>query len=158
MVVPTIGGVLNKLYVTEGEHVTVGMPVAVVGSVTLYAKETGLMLEVPQVVGGYYNPGQTVAKIVVNQKMRVVSTIDETKGLAQVAIGQPVTFTVDAFPGRAYTGVVDEIAPASDEASLTFSISDKRPVKKFSIYTRFDQTKYPELKSGMSAKVWIHEL
>ena len=155
-VAPSTPGTLNALYAQEGQRVAANSPVAIVGSETLYAKEGGIVLGAPKALGSYYAPGQTVLSIIVDEKMRVVAALDETKGLALIAPGQRAIFTVDAFPGKSYEGVVDEIAPASDETGIAFSISDKRPVKKFDVYIRFDGTKYPELKTGMSARSWIY--
>ena len=120
------------------------------------AETAGLKAFAPRALGSYYSPGQTVLSIIAGQKMRVVATIDETKGLESLAPGQPVVFTVDAYPGRQFYGVVDSISPASDDAGVLFSISDKRPVKKFDVYIAFDPSTYPELKSGMSAKAWVY--
>jgi len=39
---------------------------------------------------------------------------------------------------------------------VIFSISDKRPVKKFDVKLRFNVEAYPELKSGMSAKMTVY--
>ncbi len=88
--------------------------------------------------------------------MRVAGTIDETKGLSKIQPGQRVVFTVDAFPGRKYEGVVDEVSPVSDDAGVAFAISDKRPVKKFTVYAHFNPSSYPELKGGMSAKMTVY--
>jgi len=43
----------------------------------------------------------------------------------------------------------------SREGDVVFNISDKREVKQFDVKVRFDISKYPELKNGMSAKMWI---
>ena len=152
----TSGGALNALYVREGEQVPANTPVALVGAETIYAKETGIVSSAPEVLGAFFAPGQTVVSIVANQKMRLVGTLDETGGLDKVAPGQRVSFTVDAFPGRTYQAVVDEVSPTSSATGVVFSISDKRPVKQFNVYMRFDSTRYPELKTGMSARAWVH--
>jgi multidrug resistance efflux pump len=155
-IAPTTGGVLNALYVKEGDRVSANAPIAQIGTETLFAKEGGIVSGDPQVIGSYFAPGQKVVSIVSDQKMRVAATIDETKGLNKIEPGQRVTFTVDAFPGKKYDGVVDEVSPVSNDAGVAFSISDKRPVKKFTVYARFDASAYPELKSGMSAKMTVY--
>jgi multidrug efflux pump subunit AcrA (membrane-fusion protein) len=101
-------------------------------------------------------PGQTVVSIVNNKEMKVVGTIDETKGLNKVKAGQRATFSVDAFPGKTYEGIVDQISPVSDDTGVVFSISDKRPVKQFDVKVSFNVADYPELKSGMSAKITVY--
>ena len=88
--------------------------------------------------------------------MKVVGQIEETKGLKNIAAGQRATFTVDAFPGKTYEGVVDEVSAVSDDTGVVFDISDQRPVKKFDVKVRFNVADYPELKSGMSAKITVY--
>jgi multidrug resistance efflux pump len=70
--------------------------------------------------------------------------------------GQKATFSVDAFPGKVYVGVVESIGQTADDTGIVFSISDKRPTKAFDVKVRFDVTKYPELKNGMSAKITVY--
>jgi hypothetical protein len=87
--------------------------------------------------------------------LRVVGHLDEDKGLADVRVGQQATFTVDAYSSKKYIGTVDEISETSRTTGVMFSISDKRAVKQFDIKVRFNINDYPELKNGMSAKIWI---
>jgi hypothetical protein len=87
--------------------------------------------------------------------LRVVGHLDEDKGLKDVQVGQLAIFKLDAFGGKKYLGVVDEISETSRESGVVFNISDKREVKQFDIKVRFDTDAYPELKNGMSAKIWI---
>ena len=93
--------------------------------------------------------------MVVKDKTRVQGSVEETKGLSDLKQGQKVIFTVDAFSGKKYYGIVDEVAETSNDANLAYSISDKRPVKRFYVYVRFNTEQYPELKDGMSAKITI---
>ncbi|MBU6370894.1 MAG: efflux RND transporter periplasmic adaptor subunit [Patescibacteria group bacterium] len=154
-IAPTSPGILSALYAKEGDTVGVNTPVALVGTETLYAKDPGIVASAPRVLGSYYAPGETVMSIVDDDRMRAVGEIEETKGLKDVAVGDRATFTVDAFPGKTYQGVVDEIGAVSEDTGVAFSISDERPVKKFDIYVRFDHARYPELASGMSAKITV---
>ncbi len=89
-------------------------------------------------------------------QLRVVGKIDENKGLSSIKIGDPATFTVDAFGGTEFTGIVDEISPTSDQSSVVFSISDKREIKQFDLKVRYDIALHPEFKNGMSAKLRIY--
>lgn len=149
-------GILNAIYVADGDNVEVNSLIALVGSENVYAKEGGVVTNAPKVVGSYYSPSQKIASIVVNKKMRIIGSIEETKGLSKIKKGQKVKFTVDAFDGREYEAVVDEVSEASVDTGIIFSISDKRPVKKFNVYMNFDVSKYPELKTGMSAKSFVY--
>ena len=152
----TSAGTLNALYVKPGDTVAAGAEIALVGTSVVSTKEAGVVSDTPEALGGYYNPGQTVASIVVNGDMDVVGTLDETKGLDKVAVGQRATFTVDAFPGKKYSGIVEEIAPSAVADSVVFSISDTRATQQFDVKVRFDESQYPELKSGMSAKITVY--
>jgi multidrug resistance efflux pump len=88
-------------------------------------------------------------------QLRVVGTIDENKGLDRIRVGQPATFTVDAFGSKQYVGIVDEISPTANSSDVVFNISNERETQQFNVKVRFDHTQYPELKNGMSAKLTI---
>jgi hypothetical protein len=49
------------------------------------------------------------------------------------------------------------VAPTSEQSDVVFNISDQRPTSQFAIYVRFDTTQYPQLKNGMSAKIWVYK-
>ena len=152
----TVPGILNEIYVEEGDTVLANSQVALVGSQILSTKNAGLVVDAPKVLGTYFVPGQKVVSIVNTEEMKVVGSIEETKGLKDIKKGQRATFTVDAFSGKKYEGIVDEVSPVSNDNSVVFSISDKRPVKKFDVKVSFNVSLYPELKSGMSAKITVH--
>ena len=52
--------------------------------------------------------------------------------------------------------IVKEVSATAIDTGVLFSISDKRPTKKFSVTTNFGAARYPELKNGMSAKMSIN--
>ncbi len=114
------------------------------------------MASAPVILGSYFSPGQSVASVVADQEMKVIGQIEETKGLSSIKAGQRATFSVDAFPGKTYEGVVDQVSAVSDDSGIVFSISDARPMKKFDVKVRFNVNMYPELKSGMSAKLTVY--
>ena len=76
--------------------------------------------------------------------------------MSDISAGNRVVFTVDAFGSTKYDGIVESVSPTSNQTGVTFSISDKRAVQKFDVKVRFDASKYPELKNGMSAKMKIY--
>jgi multidrug resistance efflux pump len=153
---PVSPGVLNNLYVKEGDRVAANAQIALVGSQIISAKVGGIVSSAPSLLGQFFTPGQTVVSIVNNQEMKVVGSIEETKGLNDIKMGQRATFSVDAFPGISYAGIVDEISPISNDNGIIFSISDQRPTKKFEVKVRFNVDDYPALKSGMSAKITVY--
>jgi multidrug resistance efflux pump len=83
--------------------------------------------------------------------------VQEDKGLSQIKVGQSAIFTVDAFGSKEYSGIVDEISPTSNQGDIVFNISGTRQEQDFDVKVRFDTTQYPELKNGMSAKLWIYK-
>jgi len=90
------------------------------------------------------------------QEMRIAGTIDEDKGLNMIKIGQAVSFTIDALPGKTFWGYVDEVSPSAKQTQISFSISSERPTQQFVIYARFNAGSYPEIKNGMSAKMVVY--
>ena len=153
---PSSPGVLNALYVKEGDKVEANSPVALVGSQIISTEVSGIVASAPLVLGSYFSPGQTVVSVVNVEEMKVVGQIDETKGLNSLSVGQRATFSVDAFPGKTYDGILDSISQISNDTGIVFSISDKRPTEKFDVKVRFNVADYPELKSGMSAKITVY--
>jgi multidrug resistance efflux pump len=157
---PTNSGVLQAMYVNPGDVVTANEPIALVGNQVVEAQTAGEIVTTNDNIGQYMNTmtgAGTVATMIDPTQLRVVGNLDENKGLDNVVVGDPATFTVDAFGGEQFKGVVDEVAPTSEQSSVVFNISDERPTNQFAVYVRFDPTQYPQLKNGMSAKIWVYK-
>ena len=156
---PANSGVLQAVFVKEGDAVAANEPVARVGSEIVEAKTGGTILSIDQNIGQYENAmtGQAIVATMIDpDELRVVGHLDENKGLANINVGDPAIFTVDAFGGKQYHGVVDEIGPTANSGSVAFNISTERPTNQFDVYVRFDPASYPELKNGMSARIWVY--
>ena len=149
-------GILDDIYVNEGDTVTANTPVAKVGSEIITSKVDGTIVSVIKKQGQFFGAGSPVVSMINVNEERVVGKIDEDKGLVDIKVGQPATFTVDAFGSKIFNGVVSEVSPMSDESSVVFSISDKRATKKFNVKVRFDTNEYKMLKQGMSAKIKVY--
>jgi multidrug resistance efflux pump len=157
---PINSGVLQAVYVQVGDTVTQNEPVAQVGDEIVEAQTSGEIVSVDNNIGEFENAltGQAIVATMIDPtQLRVVGELDENKGLADVAVGDPATFTVDAFGSKVYKGVVDEVSPTSVQSDVVFNISDERPTNEFDVYVRFDPTQYPELKNGMSARIWVYK-
>jgi multidrug resistance efflux pump len=152
---PLTPGTLNALYVHEGDTISANTPVALVGTNVITSKVGGIVIAVDNSLGKTFSSSQSVVSIINPDDLRVVGAVEETKGLKDIKAGQRATFTVDAFGGKKYMGTVDAVASTSNDTGVVFSISDKRPIKKFNVKIRFSATAYPELKNGMSAKITI---
>lgn len=156
---PKNSGALQAVFVKVGDIVTANQPIARVGSEIVESKTNGEIISVNQNIGEYENAvtGEAIVATMIDPaQLRVVGRLDEDKGLASVKVGDIAKFTVDAFGAKEYYGVVDEIGQTSIE-SVTSNVFNQRPTNRFDIYIRFNATKYPELKNGMSARIWIYK-
>lgn len=150
-------GILEKVFVKEGDVVYEDMPVAQVGNNQIRAKIDGRVISVQNVPGQIVSAQTPIVSMIDPIQLRVVGHVQEDKGLADVRVGQKVVFTVDAFDSKKYEGIVDSISPTARSSDIVFSISDKRAEQVFDVKVKFDVYKYPELKNGMSAKMWIYK-
>jgi multidrug resistance efflux pump len=153
---PTTSGPLQAVFVDVGDLVTANQPVARVGDEIVESKTSGEIVSIDKNIGELENPGQSVVATMVDPtQLRVVGHLDENKGLDKVQVGDVAKFTVDTFSSNTYYGVVDEVGQTS-QVSVTSNIFNQRPVNEFNVYVRFDPAKYPELKDGMSARIWVY--
>lgn len=155
---PTNSGPLQAVFVKVGDAVTANQPIARVGDEIVESQTSGEIVSVDQNIGESENAlsGQSVVATMVDPtQLRVVGHLDENKGLADVQVGDVARFTVDTFGSKEYYGVVDEVGQTS-QVSATSNIFNQRPVNEFNVYVRFDPMRYPELKDGMSARIWIY--
>ena len=154
---PESEGTLDEVYVRAGDHVNNGQALARVGAEVLSAKVSGIIMSVTNTPGQIFAPAEAVIQMIDPTQLRIVGTIKENEGLTDIVVGDPVSFTVDAFPGKNYTGVVDSISPNSKDSGVAFTISDQREVKQFEIKVKYDILSYPEFKNGMSAKIKVYK-
>jgi multidrug resistance efflux pump len=152
-----IGGTLQEVMVKEGDQVGENEVVARVGDELIKAKSDGMVTNVNDNIGKNFAPTEAIVSMINPNELRIVGHLDEDKGLKDVQVGQQAFFTVDAFGSKKYIGTVDEISETSRSSGVVFSISDKREVKQFDVKVRFNISDYPELKNGMSAKIWVQK-
>ncbi len=154
---PGAPGILQEVYVNIGDIVGPDTVVARVGNELLKTTASSVITNTDTAFGTTVSPSTPVVQVVNPNDLRVVAHIDEDKGLSSIKVGQQVTFTLDAFGSRTFQGIVDEISPTARQTNIVFNISDKRQINQFDIKIRFDVNAYPEIKNGMSAKVWIYQ-
>ncbi len=154
---PQTAGILTEMYVDVGNNVLPNTPLARVGNETIMAQVAGVVTAVDRELGKTFNPGQTVVTMINPLDLRVVGKIDENKGLSSLFVGEPTTFTIDAFGSKVFTGVIDKISPTSDVSGVSFSLSDARPTEQFDVSVRFDASVHPEFKNGMSARITVYK-
>lgn len=155
-VAPVAPGKLTAMNVYEGEKIKKGDSLAVVAGQTLYADSNGVVVMANTQIGSLVSASSPVVQLVNIDDERVAGTIDENKGLSDIQVGQVVSFSVDAFPGKTYWGYVDEVSPTAKQTQIAFSISSERPTQQFVVYAKFDANAYPEIKNGMSAKLTVY--
>jgi multidrug resistance efflux pump len=156
---PTNSGPLQAVFVNVGDMVTAHQPVARVGDEIVESETSGEIVSVDQNIGEFENAmtGQSVVATMVDPtQLRIVGHLDEDKGLAEVKVGDVAKFTVDAFGSKVYYGVVDEVGQIS-AGDTTSNIFSQRPTYQFNVYVRYDPARYPELKDGMSARIWVYK-
>lgn len=154
---PSAPGIIDKFYVQEGDSVLHDQKLAVVGNETIYSKTSGIITAIKNTPGQLVYPPDYVIKMIDERQLRVVGRLQEDKGLADIRPGQRVVFTVDAFGQKEYQGTVESVAASARQSDIVFSISDKREEHEFEVKAVFDSKAYPELKNGMSAKMWIYK-
>lgn len=157
---PSADGIIDEVDVSVGDEVKRDQILAKVGDETIKARTSGVITGVRNTPGQMVNlltDTRPVIAMIDPHQLRVTGRVQEDKGLKDIQPGQSVVFTADAFPGREYEGTVLHIAPAAREGDIVFSISDKREEQEFEVTVGYDVTKYPELKDGMSAKMWIYK-
>ena len=150
-------GQIDKFYVDVGDSVSSGQRLALVGDEVITAKTDGMIIWIKNNPGQISGPQDTLIEMIDPRQMRVVGRIPEDKGLKDIHTGQKVVFTVDAFGDKKYEGVVDSIGESARAGDIVFSISDKRQEQQFDVSVLFDTQAYPELKNGMSAKMWVYK-
>ncbi len=155
---PANSGPLQTVFVKVGDMVTANQPIARVGNGIVESETSGEIVSIDQNIGEFESAltGQSVVATMIDPtQLRVVGHLDEDKGLASVAVGDLTKFTVDAFGSKEYYGVVDEVGRIS-QGNTTSNIFSQRPTYQFNVYIRFNPAKYPELKDGMSARIWVY--
>ena len=80
----------------------------------------GLVAQRMVSVGDYVTKGMKIAVVVRINPLRAQLTIPE-QFVSSVGVGQPITFAVDAFPGRQFEGKIRYVSPAlqADQRALT---------------------------------------
>ena len=96
-------------------------------------------------VGELLMPGKQIVTIVNPSLIYVLATIDEVD-VGRLRISQPVTITVDAFPGEKFQGTIKRISPIVSGGKLETRTAD--------VWIYFNE-KQPRIKPGMSADVEI---
>lgn len=87
-----------------------------VGNTVIAAPITGIVSERPISAGDVVQPGAHLFTVVDPSSMRLEGSVPAEE-LSQVKLGAPVTFTVNGYPGRTFTGRVSRVNPTADPAT-----------------------------------------
>lgn len=95
-------------------------------SVTIPSPVTGTVIDKPSVQGMRFMPGELLYKIVDMSTVWLIAEVFE-QDLAGVRVGQGATITVQAYPGRSFTGRVAFIYPVVGEQTRTARVRIEMP-------------------------------
>jgi HlyD family secretion protein len=87
---------------------------------TVYAPMDGEITSSPLTLGAIVGPSVPIVTMVAS-KVEVDVKVEEAR-IGQIAVGQPVTLTVAAYPGQTFTGNVSRISPTADPTDRTFLV------------------------------------
>lgn len=125
------------------------------------APTSGVIAKRNAETGALVQIGQSLMSIVPDKDVWVTANLKETQ-LANVRVGDRAEFTVDAYPGRKFTGQVESLSPATgarfallppDNATGNFTKVVQRVPVKIAV-EQPTQTDVP-LRPGMSVDVTI---
>ncbi len=113
---------------------------------------TNCVLETLNVkVGDVVPPNREVATLLLTNHLWVRVFVPEP-WLGRVKLGESATVRVDAFPGRNFTGVIEQIARAAEFTPRNVQTTDERVKQVFGVKVRLDN-KDGDLRAGMAADV-----
>jgi multidrug resistance efflux pump len=164
--VPPTNGTLIVLNVEVGSYVKANQDLGTVKPSGLlpvqhiFAPRTGLIVQVPAVVGQLVSTTTTIAQEVDPSSIKVTANVEES-AIKNIMVGQQVDIHVDAYNSN-ITGHVSQIVgatagqfsllPSTDNSSGNYTkVSQRIPV-----YVKLDAPYDGSLAPGMSVEVTIH--
>jgi len=106
---------------------------------------SGVITSRPAKLGEGVQKGSVIATVVSTEQMYVEAFIDEAD-VARVRTGQKVNITMDAYPGRVFTGEVYRISPVV--------LGGKQETRTFEVRVKFKED-VAVIRPGMSADIEI---
>lgn len=77
-------------------------------------------------LGEAVNPGQTLFTVVNSSTLELQGQVPVDQA-ARVSEGQPVVFTIDAYPGREFSGTLASVSPVADPATRQVGVVMRLP-------------------------------
>lgn len=128
----------------EQAQASVASAEANVENAEILAPISGTITQQDAKVGQQATPGTPLVSIIAQGGFEVDAGVYETD-IGKVAMGDPVSMTLDAFPGETFTGAIFYVAPAQTNSGGVITYLTK---------TSFDK-KDPRFKSGLTANLSI---
>src|SRR6266700_2723046 len=166
-VVPQISGTLTDLTVQVGDYVTANQIIGTVEPMgfqsftdRLRAPETGVIVQVPGVVGQQVTTASTVAQITDLQSVKVTAYVDES-AIKNIAVGQAVDIHVDAYNSTVSGHVTQVIGAAASQFALLPTTDNSsgnytKVSQRIPVYIYTNNPPDGSLLPGMSVEVTIH--
>jgi len=114
-------GAAQQFQVLQSARARVSLAHKSLADTTVRAPFTGLVAERLVSTGDYVTKGMKVATVVRVNPLRVQLTIPE-QFVSAIAVGQPVTFEVDAYAGRQFEGRVKYVSPSLQAAQRALTV------------------------------------
>jgi membrane fusion protein (multidrug efflux system) len=121
---------------------------------------SGIVTNVPSIAPGKYLAASTTAFYLVDTDHLWVEATPKETELTYVRPGQPVTLTVDTYPGAKWHGVVESISPAAAQQFALLPAQNTsgnwvKIVQRIDMRVRIDTSdqNQPPLRTGMSVEV-----
>lgn len=76
--------------------------------------------------GEAVTPGQSLFEVVNSSFLELEGQVPVDRAIS-VQVGQPVVFTIDAFPGRTFEGTVQRVAPVADSQTRQVGVTLRLP-------------------------------
>jgi membrane fusion protein (multidrug efflux system) len=139
--------VLARLVLSQGDvdRAKVGLDLAQekLAKANIYAPMGGTVKEKRVTAGEYIRNGTFLVSIIRTDMLKLSFTVTE-KDVGRLQVGQDVSFTVDAFPGREFRGRLKTIYPSLEEKTRSLQLE--------AVLTNSDQS----LKPGLFARVTLY--
>ena len=117
----------------------------------------GVVIGEPMKEGETVSQGLSSQMVIVSvadlSSMRIELLVDETD-IGEVAVGQGVEFTVDAYPNKTFHGVVTDISKKQYSSSSSFS-SSSSSVVYYTVYVGINKDELDGLYPSMTARATI---
>ena len=157
-----LGGVINAIYLHEGENAQKGEIVAEVQPATgvsagytekVRSPIDGVILERPFEPGELAMPGSTILTVGDLTDLTLTVYVPEEK-VGQVALGQTYPVAVDSFPSKAFMATVSHISDTAEFTPRNVQTVQGRKDTVYAIRLTLENSGL-ELKPGMPADVTL---